>query len=40
MSLTMPNLSFRARREMCTGLQLPQKDESHIAISHRMLPGA
>jgi len=33
-SLTMPNLSFRSQRELSTGLQLPQKDQTHIAISH------
>jgi len=30
----MPNFSFRGRRELSTGLQLPQKDQNHMANSH------
>jgi len=30
----MPHLLFRGQRELSTGLQLPQKDQNHTAISH------
>jgi len=30
----MPNLSFLGQRELSTGLQLQQKDQTHTAISH------
>jgi len=30
----MPNLSFRGQCELSTDLQLPQKDQNHIAISN------
>jgi len=32
--LTMPNLPFRDRHGLSTGLQLQQKDQNHTAISH------
>jgi len=30
----MLNVSFRGQRELSTGLQLQQKDQTHAAISH------
>jgi len=31
----MPNLPFRSRRELSTGLHLQDNDQNHMAISHR-----